>query len=116
MVRKEGGEVSHQSAPKAFQPTRMNTAATNLSGKRSGNDRVYTTVRTVNLWNRETRPVNFVPEGAQSDPAELDAVTSRIRPRDHSKFDALENKRTEQDKERLPFQEKLAEFIRRREQ
>lgn len=116
MVRKEGGEVSHQSAPKAFQPTRMNTAATNLSGKRSGNDRVYTTVRTVNLWNRETRPVNFVPEGAQSDPAELDAVTSRIRSRDHSKFDALENKRTEQDKERLPFQEKLAEFIRRREQ
>jgi len=67
-------------------------------------------------WNREPKPVSFVPKGSQSDLAELDAVISKLRPRDQSEFDALENKSVEQDKEKLPFQEKLAEFISRREQ
>lgn len=115
MLRKDGEEVSRKSAADGFQPTRINAAAVNMPGNRSGNDHVYTTVRTVNSWDREPKPVSFVPKGSQSDPAELDAVLSRLKPRDQSKFDALENKRIEQDKEQLPFQEKLAEFIRRYE-
>ena len=116
MLRKDGEEVSRKSAADGFQPTRINAAAVNMPGNRSGNDQVYTTVRTVNSWNRESKPVSFVPKGSQSDSAELDAVLSRLKPRDQSKFGALENKSVEQDKEKLPFQEKLAEFIRRREQ
>lgn len=116
MLRKDSEEVSRKSAPDGFQPTRINAAAVNMLANRSGNDHVYTTVRTVNSWNREPKPVSFVPKGSQSDSAELDAVLSRLKPRDQSKFDALENKRIEQDKEKLPFQEKLAEFIHRREQ
>ncbi|WP_145564522.1 hypothetical protein [Yersinia aldovae] len=112
MLRKDGEEVSRKSAADGFQPTRINAAAVNMPGNRSGNDHVYTTVRTVNSWNRELKPVSFVPKGSQSDPAELDAVLSRLKSRDQSKFDALENKRIEQDKEQLPFQEKLAELIR----
>lgn len=116
MLRNNGEEVSRKSAADGFQPTRVNAAAINMPGNRSGNGQVYTTVRTVNLWNREPKQVSFVPASSQSDSAELDAVLSRLKPRDQSKFDALENKRIEQDKEKLPFQEKLAEFIRRREQ
>lgn len=116
ILRKHGEEVSRKSAVDGFQPTRINAAAVNMPGSRSGNDHVYTTVRTVNSWNREPKPVSFVPKGSQSDLAELDAVLSRLKPRDQSKFDALENKSVEQDKEKLPFQEKLAEFISRREQ
>ncbi|EHM45770.1 hypothetical protein [Yokenella regensburgei] len=113
MPRKDGEEVSRKSASDGFQPTRINAAAVNMPGNRSGNDHVYTTVRTVNSWNREPKPVSFVPK---SDSVELNAVLSRLKPRDQSKFDALENKRIEQDKEPLPFQEKLAEFRRLREQ
>lgn len=116
MLRKDGEEVSRKSAADGFQPTRINAAAVNMPGNRSGNDHVYTTVRTVNSWNREPKPVSFVPKGSQSDSAELDAVLSRLKSRDQSKFNAQENKSVEQDKEKLPFQEKLAEFIRRREQ
>lgn len=113
-LRKDGGEVSRKSAADGFQPTRINAAAVNTPGNKSGNDHVYTTVRTVNPWNREPKPVSFVPKGSQSVSDELDAVLSRLKP-DLSKFDALENKSVEQDKEQLPFQKKLAEFIRRRE-
>ena len=116
MLCKDGKEVSRKSAVDAFQPTRINAAAVNMSGNRSSNDHLYTTVRTVNPWNREPKPVHFAPKGSQSDPAELKAVLSRLKPRDQSKFDTQENKRIEQDKAQLPFQEKLAEFIRRREQ
>jgi hypothetical protein len=116
MLRKHGEEVSRKSAADGFQPTRINAAAVNMPGNRFSNEYVYTTVRTVNSWNREPKPVSFVPKGSQSDLAELDAVISKLRPRDQSEFDALENKSVEQDKEKLPFQEKLAEFISRREQ
>lgn len=116
MPRKDGEEVCRKSASDGFQLTRINAAAVNMRGNRSGNDHVYTTVRTVNSWNRELKPVSFVPKGSLSDPAELEAALSRLKPRDQSKFDALENKRIEQDKEPLTFQEKLAEFRRLREQ
>jgi hypothetical protein len=115
-LRKDGEEVSRKSAADGFQPTRINAAAVNTPGNKSGDDQVYTTVRTVNSWNRDPKPVSFVPKGSQSISDELDAVLARLKPRDLSKFDALENKSVEQDKETLPFQEKLAEFIRRREQ
>lgn len=115
-LRKDGEEVSRKSAADGFQPTRINAAAVNTLGNKSGDDQVYTTVRTVNSWNRDPKPVSFVPKGSQSISEELDAVHARLKPRDLSKFDALENKSIEQDKEQLPFQEKLAEFIRRREQ
>lgn len=108
--------VEHNSAADGFQPTRISAAAVDMPRNRSGNDHVYTTVRTVNSWNREPKPVSFVPAGSQFDSAELDTVLSRLRPRDQSEFDALENKKIEQDEEKLPFQEKLAEFMRRREQ
>lgn len=116
MPRKDGEEVSRKFAADGFQPTRINAAAVTMPGNRSGNDHVYTTVRTVSSWNRESKSVSFVPKDSQPDSAELDAVLSSLKPRDQSKFDALENKSVEQDKEKLPFQEKSAEFIRRREQ
>lgn len=115
-LRKDGEEVSRKSAADGFQPTRINAAAVNTPGNKSGDDQVYTTVRTVNSWNRDPKPVSYVPKGSQSISEELDAVLARLKPRDLSKFDALENKSIEQDKEQLPFQEKLAEFKRRREQ
>lgn len=116
MLRKGGEDVSRKSAADGFQPTRINAAAVNIPGNRSGNDHVYTTVRTVNSWNREPKPLSFVPKGSQSDSAELDTVLSRFKRRNESAFETLENKSVEHDKEKLPFQEKLAEFIRRREQ
>lgn len=92
MLRKHGEEVSRKSAADGFQPTRINAPAVNMPENRSGNDYVYTTVRTVDSWRREPKPVSFVPKGSQSDLAELDAVLQRLKPRDQSKFDALENK------------------------
>lgn len=109
MLRK-GGE---KSTADGFQPARINTAAVNTPGNRSGNDYVYTTVRTVNLWSKEPKSVSFVPMGLKS---ELDDVLSRIKPRNLSKSDAPENKRIEQNKEKLPFLEELVQFARRLEQ
>lgn len=66
----------------------INTAAVNMSGNRSSNDRVYTTARTVSFWNRrEPKPLNFVPKGSQSDPAELEEVFSWLKSRNQSKID-----------------------------
>ena len=112
IFRKNGEQVNRKSAADGFQPVRVNAASEN----ESGNDYVYTTVRTVNLWDRRPKPVSFVPQGGKTDSAELDAVFTRLKPREQSEFDALENNRIELDKKKLPFQEKLAEFIRRREE
>lgn len=99
MPGKNDEQVNRKSAAGGFQAVRINAA----TGNKSGNNHVYTTVRTVDYWNREPKPVSFVPK---ADPAELDAVFARLKARDQSEFDVLENKRIEQDKEKLPFQEK----------
>lgn len=110
MLSKNDEQVNPKAAADGFQPVRINAAF----GNKFGNDHVYTTVRTVNTWNRETKPMSFVPQGAKSDSAELDAAFASLKSRDQSEFDNLENKKIEQHKEKLPFQEKLLEFISRR--
>lgn len=117
MPRKDGEEVSGKSASDGFQPTRTNAAA----GNRSGYNPVYTTERTVNLWNRrDLNPESFVPKGSKSDPAELKAMFSKFRLPDQSKLDALENKKIEgnieQDKEKLSVKNKIAYFNQLAEQ
>lgn len=117
MPRKDGEEVSGKSVSDGFQPTRTNAAA----GNRSGYNPVYTTERTVNLWNRrDPNPVSFVPKGSKSDLAELKAVISKFKLPDQSKLDALENKKIEQDieqdQEKLSFKDKLAYFRLREKQ
>lgn len=68
MLRKDGDEVSRKSAADGFQPTRINAAAVNTPRNRSGDGRVYTTVRTVNVFDREPpKRVSFIPKSSQSE-------------------------------------------------
>ena len=98
-----------------FPPTRINAAAVNRRVNRSGNERVYTAVRTVSLGNSEPKTVSFVLKDFQSDSAELDAMLSKLTSRDQSNLMLLKIRKWSRTK-KISFSETLAKCICRREQ
>ncbi|ATX62775.1 hypothetical protein [Yersinia hibernica] len=111
--RKNGEQANRKSIADGFQPARFASTPTSDAKEKAVTKPVYTTERTVSLWNRETNPVSYLPPVSESDFDELGKIFSELKPRDQSVFDNLDNKKVEQPRVLLPFQEKLAEFKRR---
>lgn len=106
-VQENSGQVKHKSVIGGFQPAQLNVST---SAQKSAGDRVYTTVPSVSLWNREHNPANLMASVAESAKDELGKKLDNFKTRDRSVYDNLEKKKVEQKTELLPFQKKLAEY------
>lgn len=115
-LRNNSEQVKQKSLADDFKPAQFYSEVGNASGNKPDSGRFYATVRTVDLWNREPKTMNFLPSGSGSDSAELDQAFASLKQRDFSSLDNLENKKVEPQSVLHPFQEKLVEFKRRRQE
>jgi len=109
-LQKSNEQSDRKSANDSFKPFKVTPKVVSRGGNTTADHRVFTTRRTVDMWNRDSAPKHFLPAGAESNPDELESKFAATNQRDLSAFDHFEKKTVEQPRKVFPFQEKLAEF------